>query len=86
MPVLQLTLLVLDVSSSMGDKVLNASNGTTKAWQIEEDICRPLMGHWETANDRRELLSPQNCGLIARLQHSQRKDNNAHRWLAPLNR
>lgn len=73
MPALQLAILVLDASGSMSVEVSGVPQGTTKAWQIEDMLLRPLPQSWETADDRRELLL--NCGLIARLQHSQRKDN-----------
>lgn len=73
MPALQLAIFVLDASGSMGSEIVGAPKGTTKAWQIEDMLCRPLPQSWESADDRRELLL--NCGLVARLQHSQRKDN-----------
>lgn len=73
MPALQLAVFVLDASGSMSSEIVGAPKGTTKAWQIEDMLCRPLPQSWESADDRRELLL--NCGLVARLQHSQRKDN-----------
>lgn len=72
MPAVQLGIFVLDASGSMNDPIAGAPPGTTKAWQIEEMLCRPLPESMETAEDRKAALD--NCGVIARLQESQRKD------------
>lgn len=66
MAAVQLAIFVLDSSGSMG------WSSPTKAWQIEEMLCLPLSEPWETAEDRQAVLN--NCGVIARLQHSRRKD------------
>lgn len=72
MPAVQLAIFVLDASGSMGESVGGAPAGTTKAWQIEEMLCLPLPEPLEKAEDRKAAL--ENCGVIARLQQSRRRD------------
>ena len=72
MPAVQLGIFVLDASGSMNDPIADEPPGTTKAWQIEEMLCRPLPESMETAADRKAALN--NCGIIARLQESKRRD------------
>lgn len=72
MPAVQFAILVLDASGSMGEQVKGEPKGTTKAWQIEEMLCRPLPEPIETAEDKQAVL--ENCGFIARVQQSRRKD------------
>lgn len=72
MPAVQLAIFVLDASGSMGGTVSGAPPGTTKAWQIEEMLCLPLPEPLEKAEDKKAVL--ENCGVIARLQQSRRKD------------
>lgn len=72
MPKVQLAIFVLDASGSMAANVTGYAPGTTKAWQIEEVLLKPLSEPLETAADRKLVLN--NCGVIARLQHSARKD------------
>lgn len=69
MSVVQLGILVLDASGSMG---LDAGDGSIKARQIEEMVCKPLSICIERAEDPLAVLNE--AGLIARLQESTTAD------------
>lgn len=73
MPAVQLVILVLDASGSMSSAVKGMPSGTTKAWQIEDMLCRPLREPLEAAEDKKAVL--EECGIIARLQQSRRAGN-----------
>lgn len=72
MAAVQLAIFVLDASGSMNLEVAGAPQKTTKAWQIEEMLCLPLSEPLATASDRKAVLDT--CGVMARLQNSQRAD------------
>lgn len=70
MPVIQLVILVLDASGSMAGNISNS--GITKARIVEDLICRPLHETLDSTQDKALVL--QNCGLVARLQSTMRRD------------